>query len=249
MTTNTLPERNTIFEALIHVGAIGLFTYAFGILLLAFMANPFNGTSSSVVVAMSLLLLAVGAMVALQAVMLIKQQQRVDCYIQRLVAVLLICLLPALIIMRVIADNIVTQLLRGDADPLAASGHWLYIATDAIASGFIVRIAGIASLAAMIWLWTLLLQENKLFWTLTGSPRTKEYKTRQARLTLNNRIGTCLISAPAIVLVAFLLAALAAELSNNDTLAHTVANTLNVVLLLGWIPCLTVGIAVLIRNK
>lgn len=248
-TDKNLPVRNTIFEALIYAGAIGLFVYAFGILLFTFVANAFNDTSDSSVGGWSLLHVAISGAIVAQAILLIRQSRRVDRYVPRFIATLLTCLLPLMLILRFAGSSLLTQLLRNGESISTVSSNGLYATINFITSGYFMNIAAIASLVGIVWLWVLLLKKDKLLWVLEGNPRTKEYKERKLKLARNNTIGALLVAAPAVLLFIYIITAFSAGSNGNDATLRVLADTMRTVLIYGWIPSVIVGITVLIRNK
>lgn len=106
MAANKLPACNTILEALIYTGGIGLVGYAIGIIVFTFISNAFNDTSSSAVGLLSLIALAAVGLLVAQAVLLMRQWQRVDRYRQRLTALGLMHVFPFLLTTKMVPGGI-----------------------------------------------------------------------------------------------------------------------------------------------
>ena len=246
---NKLPVRNTILEALIYAGGVGLVGYAIGIIVLIFIANAFYDSDSSAVGLLSLIALTVVGLLVAQALLLVRQWQRVDRYYQRLTALGLMRVFPLLLATNMVLGSMIARGAWDNGNGQSLDDGWLQAAINVISSWQIFSIAAIASTAGMIWLWTLLLKKDKLLWELEGDTRTKDYKQRHARLFRNKRIGSCFVVAPIALLVLYIFIAFAAGSYRGNAVLYNLANTTRELLLFGWLPSVLLGIVVLARNK
>lgn len=245
----SLPSRKPIAEAFIYAGALGLFAYIIYILIFALVVNMFNDTGSTAVGPFTLLFVMIGGSFVAQAILLIKQWQRVDRYLQRLISLGAILLLPFLVFVRMVGEAIIVSMWRQNQEGILPLDTPLYSVITALTSGTVLTVAALVSLAGSIWLWVLLLKKDKLLWILEGNPRTKEYKQRRAQLARNKKIGSYLIIAPVVLFGLFVYTALSAGFNGGNMVLYSAAGVMKLLLLYLSIPSLIAGIIVLARNK
>ena len=138
---NKLPVRNTILEALIYAGGVGLVGYAIGIIVLIFIANAFYDSDSSAVGLLSLIALTVVGLLVAQALLLVRQWQRVDRYYQRLTALGLMRVFPLLLATNMVLGSMIARGAWDNGNGQSLDDGWLQAAINVISSWQIFSIA------------------------------------------------------------------------------------------------------------
>jgi hypothetical protein len=238
----SLPERNIVAEIFIQVGAMGILVYVVIALLFSFVANAFNDTGSETVFPVTLLVFLFCINLTVQAVRLLRESNRVDHYIQRIVAICLILLLPIV----VIAYQIVVI-------SLSASATRSIGVTSSVAQIFNITMAAsaILGLVGSIGLWVLLVDKNKLVWILKSSnTRSREYKQTKEKIAKNKKLGLIFLLAPVVLFaLSMFVTIFVGSMGNAGAPFWLVLLPLRQLLSYLWLPSVIVGVVLLAKRK
>ena|GEM_PF-555584 len=168
-----MPQPNSVAEAAIFVGSLGIIVYAIFVIIRTLLAIGFSrasGGGGGEIVGIVVILFGVN--IALQSMLLLKEARRVDRYNQRIVAIYMV-IAPLLLIL---LSTIIAMLYRGN-------GSCIHGDDSNIACVFINEIHSISMLASKplfivsvigsLYLWFLLRRKDKLFWIYDESPKNK----------------------------------------------------------------------------
>ena len=167
-----MPQPNSVAEAAIFVGSLGIIVYAIFVIIRTLLAIGFSRASGGGGEAVGIVVILFGVNIALQSMLLLKEARRVDHYSQRIVAIYMV-IAPLLLIL---LSTILAMLYRGN-------GSCIHGDDSNIACVFISEIHSIRMLASKplfivsvigsLYLWFLLRRKDKLFWIYDEASKNK----------------------------------------------------------------------------
>jgi hypothetical protein len=237
-----LPQRNTIAEIFIQVGAVAIMAYAVILALYSLIVLAFNDTGSAMAGPIAFLMFLFCINFAIQGVKLFRESNRVDHYTYRIIAICLILLLPLVVIMSQVVTSSLSMLAAKSIEDTTSIAHAL---------NAIMIVSAILGVLGSIWLWILAADKNKLVWILeTNNSKSREYNQTKERMAKNKKLGFMFLLAPVALLVVYLFTTiLIGSIGNAGAPFWFLSILLQQVLFCLWLPSIIVGVVILAKRK
>ena len=165
-----MPQPNSVAEAAIFVGSLGMALYAVFVFVMSVVAVEFNDTGAKGVELISFAIFLFGVNIVAQSILVSKELRRVDRYGQRIIAV---CMTIAPILVSVVLMPIVLFYNSSDCKYDEVSNVVCDILREVYYVANMQYVFVIVSIAGSAYLWFLLRRKDKLFWIYDESPKNK----------------------------------------------------------------------------
>ncbi len=189
-----MPQPNSVAEAAIFVGSLGMALYAVFVFVMSVVAVEFNDTGAKGVELISFAIFLFGVNIVAQSILVSKELRRVDRYGQRIIAV---CMTIAPILVSVVLMPIVLFYNSSDCKYDEVSNVVCDILREVYYVANMQYVFVIVSIAGSAYLWFLLRRKDKLFWIYDESSKNKVASEEIIERSKSfRRIGIMLMTIP-----------------------------------------------------
>ena len=189
-----MPQPNSVAEAAIFVGSLGMALYAVFAFVMSVVVVAFNDTGAKGVELISLAIFLFGINIVAQSVLVSKELRRVDRYCQRIIAV---CMTIAPLLVSVVLMPILLFYNSSDCKYDEVSNIVCDILREVYYIANMQYVFVIVSITGSAYLWFLVKRKDKLFWIYDKSPKNKVANEKIIERSKSfRRIGIMLMTIP-----------------------------------------------------
>lgn len=188
-------QPNSVAEAAIFVGSLGIIVYAILVIIRTLLAIGFSRAFGGGGEAVGIIVILFGVNIALQSMIILKEARRVDHYSQRIVAIYMV-IAPLLLML---LSTILAMLYRGNGSCIY--GDDLNIACEIHSISMLAsKPLFIVSVVGSLYLWFLLRRKDKLFWIYDESSKNKIANEKTIERSESfRRTGITLMTIPVVL--------------------------------------------------
>ena len=192
-----MPQPNSVAEAAIFVGSLGMALYAVFAFVMSVVVVAFNDTGAKGVELISLAIFLFGINIVAQSVLVSKELRRVDRYCQRIIAV---CMTIAPLLVSVVLMPILLFYNSSDCKYDEVSNIVCDILREVYYIANMQYVFVIVSITGSAYLWFLLKRKDKLFWIYDEASKNKIASEKIIERSKSfRRIGIMLMTIPVVL--------------------------------------------------